>query len=108
MGRHAKAHLPLTLARAVDAQEAAAGGALLERRARTLRCAPSGRFAAVSNCWPAWPARFAPARGEVELAEHPEFPPLLAKITAALTAFPEAAAAVALALALAFEDEAAA
>ena len=46
----------------------------------------------------------APARGEVELAEHPEFPPLLAKITAALTAFPEAAAAVA----LAFEDEAAA
>ena len=31
VGRHAKAHLPLTLARAVDAQEAAAGGALLER-----------------------------------------------------------------------------
>ena len=40
-GRPAKAHLPLTLARAVDAQEAAAGGAL--RRCIGFTCARFGR-----------------------------------------------------------------
>ena len=94
VGRHAKAHLPLTLARAVDAQEAAAGGALLERVLDLER-----RATALLDAAEADPARadvalrairevrgciellarvagtLAPARGEVELAEHPEFPP---------------------------------
>ena len=119
VGRHAKAHLPLTLARAVDAQEAAAGGALLERVLDLER-----RATALLDAAEADPRRtqvalsamrevraciellarvagtFPPARvpAEVELHEHPEFAAHVAQMTGVLARFPDAAAAVAAAL----------
>ena len=119
VGRHAKAHLPLTLARAVDAQEAAAGGALLERVLDLERRATVQLDAAEADPDRAQVAlsamrevraciellarvagTFPPARvpAEVEFHEHPEFHELLALITGALAPYPDAAAAVAAAL----------